>query len=72
MANSKKEKDTLEVLGPFKEINNSKLVKSLRDTYGKSIVPLSMVGHFMNHVGNNLLFHIFQLFSNQENKCKVF
>jgi hypothetical protein len=68
MANAfdKKEVDQIEVLAPFRDINNSKLVKNLRDTYGKSIVPLSMVGHFLNHVGNNILNHIYQLFSNQE------
>jgi hypothetical protein len=64
--------EEMEVLSAFKDLSQSKLVKSLNSTFGKNIVPLSIVGHFLNLVGNNLLYHIYQLFSNHEQKCKVF
>jgi len=36
--------------------------------YGGNIVPLSLVGMFMNYAGNNLLAHIYLQFG----KLKVF
>ena len=53
-----------EILGPFKDLNQSKLVKCMKEYFGKQIIPLALVGHFLNYVGNNLLHHIFQLFTN--------
>lgn len=53
------EKEKAEVLGPFKDLNQSKVVKCMKDSFGKSIIPLALVGHFLNYVGNHLLFYIF-------------
>ena len=47
-----------EVMSPFKDLFQSRLAKCLRDQFGKGIVPLSMVGLFLNFVGNNLLWNI--------------
>ena len=54
----------IEILGAFKDLNQSKIVKCMRDNFGKQIIPLTLVGHFLNYVGNHLLFYINQLFSN--------
>ena len=51
---------------PFKELVESELFKHMSE-YGSQIVPLSMVGNFMNFVGNHLLYYIYQQY-----KCKVF
>jgi hypothetical protein len=44
----------------------------LRDTFGKNIVPLSIVGYFLNNVGATLLSHIYHMYSNQEKECRIF
>jgi len=61
-----------DTLSAFKDLAQSKIYKSLKDTYGKSIVPLSMIGHFLNYVGNWILHHCYLLYSNQERSCKIF
>lgn len=51
----------------FKElVNQSQLFKSLRE-YGSRLVPLSLVGMFMNYAGNHLLHYIYVTY-----KTKVF
>jgi len=61
-----------EVLYPFKDLAVSKLAKCLRETYGKKTISLTLIGHFLNFVGNYLLQHIYLVYSNMERKCQVF
>ena len=44
----------------------------MRENFGKGVIPLPVVGHLLNYVGNSILFYIFQLFSNTERQCKIF
>lgn len=47
------------VLTPFKELVNSNLVNMMRK-FNKNVLPLSIVGHLLNYVGNHLLSYAFQ------------
>ena len=47
---------------PFADLVNSQLFQTLCD-YGSSVVPLSLVGLFMNYAGNHLLSHIWQRYN---------
>jgi len=60
------------ILSAFKELAQSKIVSIMKQTYGKTVIPLPVVGHFLNYVGNSIVFYLYQLFSNQEQKCKIF
>ena len=44
----------------FKELVNGSEIFSVLSRYGGNIVPLSMVGLFMNYAGNHLLHHIYK------------
>ena len=48
-----------DVLTPFKEIFTSNISCVFRKL-AKSIVPLSLVGHLLNYVGNHLLHYAFK------------
>lgn len=50
----------------FKEFVNSSIVHTFKQ-FGRQIVPLSLVGHLLNHVGNNILWYAHQI-----NKTKIF
>ena len=45
---------------------NSSIVEVLKQ-FGRQIVPLSLVGHFLNYVGNYALYSAYQL-----NRSKIF
>ncbi len=48
-----------EALGPFKDLYPySEIVKAMKD-YGPNVVPLTLVGMFLNYTGNHLLNYIF-------------
>lgn len=61
-----------EILSAFKDLSMSRIVKVLTENFGKDVAPLPVVGHLLNHIGNSVLFYIYQLFSNQERQCRVF
>jgi hypothetical protein len=61
-----------EVLMPFKDLCQSKLVKCFEEIFGKQTIPLPLVGYLLNFIGNNLLYYIYQLYSNHEKQCKIF
>lgn len=65
-------KDEPSILMPFKELSESRIVKVMRQTYGRQVLPLPVVGHLMNYVGNALLMYIFQLFSTNEKQHRIF
>ena len=46
------------VLNPFRDLYpHSDIVKTLRE-FGQCIVPLTLVGDYLNYVGNHLLYFI--------------
>lgn len=49
-----------------RELVNSSIVQVMRQ-FGKQIVPLSMVGHLLNYVGNYVLFGAYLI-----NRSKIF
>ena len=51
----------------FRELVNVSEIFSVMNEYGTSIVPLSMVGMYMNYAGNHLLNYIYQTY-----KQKIF
>ena len=51
---------------PFRELIDSDIFRHMSN-YGNQIIPLSIVGTFMNYVGNHLLYYIYQAF-----KSKIF
>ena len=52
----------------FKDLVNTSEIFQAMHEYGSHIVPLSLVGMYMNYAGNHLLAHIYQAY----NKAKVF
>lgn len=54
-----RDKQQEELLTPLKELVNSNIGVFLR-SLGKQTVPLSFIGHFLNYVGNHLLYYIYQ------------
>ena len=48
-----------DVLTPFREMFTSNISAVFR-RLAKSIVPLSLVGHLLNYVGNHLLYHAYK------------
>lgn len=60
------------ILMPFKDLNDSKIVKCMRNEFGKHVIPLPLVGHFLNFIGNAILMYIFNLFSTTEKQTRIF
>ena len=50
-----------EAYEPFKELVGSPIFTAMEE-YAGNIVPLSLVGTFMNFVGNHLLAHIYKVY----------
>lgn len=50
----------------FKDLVNSSIVNTFKQ-FGRQIVPLSLVGHLLNYVGNYVLYHAYQI-----NRSKIF
>jgi hypothetical protein len=47
------------VLTPFKDLATCSIVQTMRKL-GNQKVPLSLAGHFLNSVGNYILYHAWQ------------
>jgi hypothetical protein len=60
------------IMMPFRELSDHRISRCMRSTYGKQVVPLPLVGHFLNFVGNNLLNYIYQVFSTNEKQNRIF
>ena len=58
LTQTKVSKDDIEILSPFKELNQAHITKVLKD-FGKNTAPLPVIGHFLNYVGNHLLSYIY-------------
>jgi len=50
--------EEIDILTPFKELYYSNIGKVLKD-YSKSVIPLTIVGHYLNFAGNHLLNYVY-------------